>query len=92
VCQARAGHDLLDGDTLKTVAIEAFAGAIDDGFLYGYAVTGGVGQGGSLSLKCRSMLRRGLHFPRKDYLEHILARWFYAGGSRGKFWRKNDER
>src|SRR6266481_8131959 len=34
------------------------------------------------------MLRRGLYFPRKDYLEHIMARWFYAGGSRGKSWRK----
>jgi uncharacterized protein YndB with AHSA1/START domain len=26
------------------------------------------------------MLRTGLHFPGKDYLEHILARWCHAGG------------
>src|SRR6266478_1105056 len=35
---------------------------------------------------------KGLPLPGKDYLEHILARWCDAGGSREKFWRKNDER
>src|SRR5216684_4705036 len=35
---------------------------------------------------------KGLPFPGKDYLEHILARWCDAGGRATKFWRRNDER
>src|ERR1700680_1397779 len=31
------------------------------------------------------MLRRGSHFPGKDYLEHILARWCDAGGRAENF-------
>jgi len=49
--QARAGHDLLNGDTLETMAIEKLAGAIDDGFLYDCAVTDGLGHGGCLFLR-----------------------------------------
>src|SRR5712691_7023658 len=33
VGQARAGHNLVDGDTLKAVAIEELARAFNDGFL-----------------------------------------------------------
>src|SRR5258708_31411978 len=33
VGQSRAGHDLVDGDTLKAVAIEELARAFNDGFL-----------------------------------------------------------
>jgi len=38
VGEAGAGHNLLDGDTLKAVAIEELAGAVNDGFLDGRAV------------------------------------------------------
>jgi len=38
VGEAGAGHDLLDGDAFEAVAIEELAGAIDDGFLDGWAV------------------------------------------------------
>src|SRR5216683_2780852 len=34
------------------------------------------------------MPRTRLPFPEKDYLEHILPRWFYAGWSRAKVWRR----
>ena len=48
VREAGASHDLLDGDTLKAMAIEKFASAVDDGLLDGRAVSKRVRHAGSL--------------------------------------------
>ena len=48
VGEASAGHDLLDGDAFKTVAVEELAGAVNDGLFDGLAVSGWVWHGGSL--------------------------------------------
>jgi len=76
--EARTGHDLLERDTLKAMAIEELAGAVNDVFLDCGAVTSGVRYGASFLSRRRSMPRTGLPFPEKDYLEHILARCSYA--------------
>src|ERR1700694_1154044 len=80
VGEARAGHDLIERHTLKAMAIEELAGAVNDVFLDCRAVTSGVRHGASFLSRRRSMPRTRLPFPEKDYLEHILARWCDAGG------------
>ncbi len=73
--ESRTSHDLVDGDAFKAVAIEEFAGAVDDVFLDCRAVTSGVRHGGSLRVGCRSMLLRRLHFHEK-----IILNIFWRGG------------
>ena len=48
VSEAGAGHDLVDGDTFKAMAIEKFAGALDDVFLDGRPMGNGVRHRGLL--------------------------------------------
>jgi hypothetical protein len=80
VGEARAGHDLADGDAFEAVSIEQAARARDDFSLYCGGVSGGVGH--ACSSYCvipsmgRSMRRNEYGIPAKYDLDHILAAWF----------------
>src|SRR5260370_17869475 len=72
--QSRSGHNLLDGDTLKAVAIEELARAFNDGFLDYRAMTRRVRHGGSLFVAL-SMPRRMVSCQQK-----IILNIFWTGG------------
>jgi len=74
VGQARASHDLVDGNTLKAVAIEELASAFNDGFLNCGAMTRRIRHGGSLFVVL-SMARR-----RVPCQEKIILNIFWGGG------------
>src|SRR6266851_2249423 len=69
VGEARAGHDLVNGDTLEAVAIEEPAGALDDAFLDGRAMTGWVWHGSSWAVGGRTMPWPIFSFKKKIFLK-----------------------
>jgi hypothetical protein len=66
VCQARACHDLLQRDTLETIAIEQPTRAVDDVSSYFEAVTSRIGH--TISLIMRTSMSRTIVRAQKNIM------------------------
>src|SRR6267143_2862599 len=74
VGEARTGHDLVERDTLKAMAIEELAGAVNDVFLDCSAVTSGVRHRASFCPGAEVCLERDYPFQKK-----IILNIFWRG-------------